>query len=332
MGNGVQCAVSDGGTLVYMPGTMGGIAGNQLTLVWVDRKGKEEPIAADPDYYYFPSISPDGTKVALMVTTGGNDDIWILDLVHKNRTLLTFSEATDSFPLWAPDGERIAFMSLRNGEPSIYWKKADGTGTHELLAEGSGIGIVPRSWSKDGKTLIFIMGNSEGTKEDINAISMEGDHAKKQLLHEKPAEVEPRISRDGRWMAYSCNESGQFEVYVRPYPDVDGGKWQISTDGGVWPLWSPDGRELFYRNEDKYMGVTVKTEPIFSFEPPKVLFQGTYVIATTAFLSNWDISPDGERFLMIKKAQPTASAETSPPKVNIVLNWFEELKERVPMD
>ena len=301
MGHGVQCAISDAGTLVYMPGTGGGVAADQFTLVWVDRKGKEEPIAADPDNYMFPSISPDGTKVALRILTGGNQDIWICDLVHKNRTRLTFDEAVDRFPLWTPDGKRIAFMSMRDGKSGIYWKAANGTGTDELLVAGSGVVIYPRSWSDDGKALIYVE-NSAGANPEIGAISMEGDHAKKELLHEKHMEVDPRVSPDGRWMAYSCDESGQFEVYVRPYPEVNSGKWQVSTDGGVWPLWSPDGRELFYRSEDEFMAVPIKTEPSFSFETPNLLFQGTYIIPSTAFLSNWDIHPDGKRFLMIKPA------------------------------
>jgi serine/threonine protein kinase len=330
-----QYAVSDSGRLVYIQGKTGDAAPDQRTLVWVDRKGKEEPIAANPDNYSFPSISPDGTKVALSVETSGNEGIWICDLVHKNRTRLTFNEVIDLLPLWAQDGERIAFMSTtRDGKSAIYWKAANGTGTDELLVAGSSIVTVARSWSKDGKTLIF-MEISEGTNVDISAISMGGDHAKKQLLHDKHMEVDPRISPDGRWMAYSCNESGQLEVYVRPFPDVDGGTWQVSTDGGVWPLWSPDGRELFYRNEDKYMEVPVKTEPTFSFETPKVLFQGTYDIQPSLpMVGNWDINPDGKRFLMIKPPTVAGTGSTSvgPRKINIVLNWFEELKERVPTD
>jgi len=121
---------------------------------------------------------------------------------------------------------------------------------------------------------------------------------------------------------------------VRPFPDVGGGKWQVSTDGGVWPLWSPDGRELFYRSEDKFMAVPIKTEPTFSFETPSLLFQGSYVIPGNAFLSNWDISPDGKKFLMIKPSTVAGSESTSatPRKINIVVNWFEYLKERVPVD
>ena len=130
------------------------------------------------------------------------------------------------------------------------------------------------------------------------------------------------------------DESGQFQIYVCPFPDVNEGNWQVSTDGGDWPLWAPDGRELFYRSGDKYMGVSIKTEPTFSVEIPKVLFQGTYVIPASSVFSNWDISPDGKRFLMIKPPAAAGSESTLAGlrKINIVLNWFEELKERVPVD
>lgn len=330
MGHGVQCAVSDTGTLVYMPGKSAAGKPDQFTLVWVDRKGKEEPIAADPDNYFFPSISPDGTKVALKTNTGGNSDILICDLVHKNRTRLTFDEASDNLPLWARDGKRIVFMSERGKKPAIYWKAANGTGIDELLVAGSTGGpIVPRSWSGDGKTLIFLEANVLNNS-DIGAVSIEGDRTKRLLLHEKQNEVEPKVSPDGRWLAYSSDESGQFQVYVRPFPDVNGGKWQISSSGGNWPLWSPDGRELFYRSEDKYMAVPVKTDPTFSFGTPDLMFQGTYVMSNVPFLSNWDISPDGKRFLMMKSPAALSTAAGSP-KINIVLNWFEELKQRVPV-
>jgi len=162
---------------------------------------------------------------------------------------------------------------------------------------------------------------------------MEGDRAKKPLLQEKHSEVDPRISPDGRWMVYACDESGPFEIYVRPYPEVNAGKWQVSTGGGDWPLWSPDGRELFYRNGDAFMAVSVKTDPTFSLGTPRIQFRGRYVSPGSLFLGNWDIHPDGRRFLLMK---PAASAGAAPAanaprqKINIVVNWFEELKHRVP--
>jgi serine/threonine-protein kinase len=161
---------------------------------------------------------------------------------------------------------------------------------------------------------------------------MEGDRARKPLLqHDKYSELQPQISPDGRWMAYTSDESGQYEVYVRPFPEVNKGRWQVSTSGGNNPLWSPHGRELFYLSNDSVMAVSVETGPTFSLGTPKTLFRLTYVAGSASVGTPWDISPDGRRFLMIKQSQSNASENVGPRKINIVLNWFEELKQRVPV-
>ena len=159
---------------------------------------------------------------------------------------------------------------------------------------------------------------------------MEGDHIRKPLLGEQV--MNPNLSRDGKYMAYLSPESGNVEIYVRPFPNVDKGKWQVSNSGGESPLWSPDGRELFYISRDSVMAVSVETEPIFKYGKPRVLFRGAY-IAGYGESPPWDISPDGKRFLMIKPPAPAGAAPTaaSPRKINIVLNWFEELKQWVPV-
>jgi hypothetical protein len=173
---------------------------------------------------------------------------------------------------------------------------------------------------------------STGLNVDISMALTQGDHAEKQLLHENYMELDPQISPDGRWMAYSSNESGRYEIYVRPYPEVNGGKWQVSTGGGDWPLWSRDERELFYRSGEAFMAVSVKTEPTFSWDTPKMMFQGTYSSPSIApMVVNWDVSPDGGRFLLLKPLESgRTSAEGESHKINIVVNWFEELKQRVP--
>ncbi len=328
MGRGMQSAISDSGTLIYMPGTMAGTGIGPHTLVWVDRNGNVEPIAAEPGVYFFPRISPDGTKLAITASTGGGQDIQVWDQVRKNMTRLTFDEGSDSMPLWTIDGKRIAFRSNREGKVAIYWRAADGTGAEELLVSGSGGSIFPRSWSGDGKTLLFMEDDLRGNW-DIGAVSMEGDRSKKLLLHEKYRKVDPKISPDGRWLAYTSNESGKDEVYVRPYPEVNGGKWKISTSGGDWPVWSQDGRELFYRSGDAFMAVAVKMRPAFSSETPKTLFRGDYSTPSNRFVCNWD-TLDGKRFLMIKPVS-AQFAGGGLRKINVVLNWFEELKQRVPV-
>jgi len=326
-----QYAVSDSGTLVYIPGTTGESGLVQNTLVWVDRNGKEEPLAAAPNAYYGPRISPDGTKVALEIdlSTGGNSDIWIWDLVRETMTRLTFYEGFDKFPLWTPDGERIAFESYREENRGIFWIAADGTGKIEHLGSAPDRVMHPESWSSDGKTLVLA---ELSTSLDIGTLSIEGDRKWKPLLQEKHQETAPRISPDGQWITYISDESGQFEVYVRPFPDVgSGGKWKVSTSGGNSPLWSPTGHELFYRIGDAVMVVSVETNRTFMLGTPKVLFRGTYMSATNPQM--WDISPDGKRFLMMKEVASTGeSAAETPQKINIVLNWFEELKERVPVN
>jgi Tol biopolymer transport system component len=322
-------AVSDSGTLVYVPGTTGASASGGRTLVWVDRNGKEEPLGAPPNNYRYPKISPDGTRVAVTIN-GANVDIWIWDLVRKTLTRLTFDEKPELQSIWTPDGKRIVFASGNTSPNDVCWKAADGTGGVERVGSAPDLLLMPWSFTSDGKTLV-VQETDMGTKWDIGMLSMEGDHARKPLLREKATEIQPKISPDGRWMAYMSDESGRNEIYVRPFPEVDKGKWQASTSGGTAPLWSPDGRELFYLSEENtVMAIAVETKPTFSLGRPNTLFRSMCVGSTPGEGTAWDISPDGKRFLMMKEPQTTPSAGAGPRKINIVLNWFEELKQRVP--
>jgi serine/threonine-protein kinase len=166
---------------------------------------------------------------------------------------------------------------------------------------------------------------------------MEGKREMKDLLQEKNLEFEPQISPDERYVAYQSNESGKEEIYVRTFPDVNKGKWQVSSGGGNSPLWSPDGRELFYRSGDATMAVEVETQPTFKRGNPKALFQGTYfgpTVFPNIVITPWDIHPNGKKFLMIKPAASTSAAPTGAapqPKITVVVNWFEELKQQVPV-
>ncbi len=338
----------DSGTLVYVPGPSGmtgaaGPASTLNTLVWVDREGKEETLGAAPKNYQSLNISPDGSKVALTVTDTGNMDIWVWDLSHQTPTRLTFDKADDDSPVWTPDGKRIVFGSNRGKTiGGIYWRSADGVGEVEPLGARPNRLIIPRSFSPDGKFLVttevLITATSVGT--NIGMVSMEGNRGISDLLKEDYFELVPRISPDGRYMAYESDESGTDNVYVRPFPDVNGGRWQVSNNGGNSPLWSPDGRELFYRNGDATLAVDVETGPAFTHGNPRVLFRGTYLSGNILKVTStpWDIGPDGKRFLMIKPPAATVSDSSTAgqtaaawqTKIIVVTNWFEELKEKVP--
>ncbi len=321
--------VSASGTLAYIPGM--GTSASGRTLVWVDREGKEEPLGAPPSNCAYPKISPDGTRVALTISTEGNQDIWIWDLIRKTMTRLTFDKAAELQSIWTPDSKRIVFASSREGGVySLYWKAADGTGGEEKLGSMPNLSLWPWSWSGDGKTLVT-QETDTASKWDIGTLSMEGDRTRKSLLHEEATEIQPKVSPDGRWMAYMSSESGRNEVYVRPFPDVDKGKWQVSTSSGNAPRWSPDGRELFYLSDDNsVMAIAVETKSAFSLGTLRILFRSQNLGPTVGAGTPWDIHPDGKRFLMIKLPGAPSSTAAAPRKINIVLNWTEELKQRVP--
>ncbi len=327
----IEATVSDAGTLAYIPGTASSAGGAGRTLVWVNREGREESLGAPLNVYRHPNISPDGKRVALTIG-GDNPDIWIWDSVRKTLTRLTFDKANDLQSIWTPDGKRIVFASTREGPlQSLYWKAADGTGVIEKIGSMPDLALLPWCWSGDGKTLIMLE-TDFGQKWDIGMLSMEGDRARKPLLHEDPVELNPKISPNGEYMAYASAESGQVEVYVRPFPDVNKGKWQVSTSGGNSPLWSPDGQELFYLKEDNsVMAVAVEMKPAFTLGTPRKLFSGSFANGVGEG-TPWDIHPDGKRFLMIKPSRSLPSTEAPPrPKITVVVNWLEELKQRVPV-
>ncbi len=313
----VDYALSDEGTLVYVPSTGTGGLINR-TLVWVDREGQEEPLAAEPQDYQSPRVSPDGSRLAITVNGSGGSDVWIYDLEREILTRFTFDPAVDHYPVWTPDGRRIVFDSGRGGGGhNLFWKAADGTGQVERLTT-SPTNQSAYSFSPDGKRLVF---GETGAGRDLQVLSMEGERTSQPLFQSRFNEARARISPDGHWIAYESDESGRYEIYVRPFPNVEEGKWQISSDGATEPVWAPRGQELFYRNGEAMIAVGIKTEPTFTAGSPVVLFTGSY---TSGSVVNYDISPDGQRFLMIK-AEETAAAQ-----INVVLNWFEELKRLVP--
>jgi len=322
-------AISQNGSLAYVTGPER--VELDRTLVWVDREGREEPIAAEPRAYTYPRISPDGTRLALDVRDQ-EEDIWIWDFTRETMTRLTFDPGREYYPAWTPDGLRLAFASERDGPTNLYWQAADGTGTVERLSESDNTQF-PQMFSPDGKQLIFFELHPE-TGLDLGVRSMDSDGTSEPLLATEFSETNAEISSNGRWIAYESNASGLAEIYVRPFPDVDGGRWQISTGGGTRPLWRPDGRELFYLSPGgQLMGVPVETDA-FAAGNPEVVLEVAYVGSSgirggVSFGRTYDISPDGKRFLMIKESG--AVDDTEPAQLILVMNWLDELKRLVPV-
>ena len=317
--------VSANGTLAY---TVGSAAAR--TLVWVDRRGREEAINIPSRAYVYAQLSPDGKLVALDSRDEEND-IWIWDFARETLQRLTFDPGFNRGPLWAPDGRRLAFSRQIEGTEEVYWQAADGSGTAAPLTMGSKAAMVPGDFSPDGARLLYQPSNPP---EDIWMISLDGPPTSGMPLLDGPAnERGATVSPDGRWLAYESDESGQFEIYVRPFPEVDTGRRQISTGGGTRPRWSRDGRELFYFvpaggpfSLGALMAVTVERGSNFAFGRAEMLFQGNYPAPNAGRLL-YDVSLDGQRFLMIRNA---AEAESAPPHIVVVENWTEELKRLVP--
>jgi serine/threonine-protein kinase len=303
-------SLSGSGTLVYIP--QAGESGS--TLASVDRKGSVQPLALPPRNYGFPRFSPDGRRLAISY----DSEIWLYDVSRETLSRLTFGGNSD-FQIWCPDGKRVTFASNRAGPWAIFWKLADGSGPDELLMRTEH-SVVPHVWSPDSRLLLF--SQEAGSGYTIGVLPLRGQHQPSSL--QTPfVPFEPTFSPDGRWLAYASNETGRFEVYVQLFSGA-GGKWQISTEGGREPVWARNPNELFYRNGGKMMVVNLTTQPSFHAGKPRMLFEGHYA-ADTIRVRNYDVTPDGQRFVMIKPSEQ----ELSATQINVVLNWFEDLKRRV---
>jgi serine/threonine-protein kinase len=313
-----QFSISASGAMAYAPG--GILPDRESSLVWVDHTGKAEPIASFKAPFFAPRLSPDGQRIAYK-TLGKESQVWIYDLIRSTASRLT-SEGFGVFVTWTPDGRRVVFDWMKAVAPNIYWQPADGSTPMERLTQSEYLQFTG-SWSPDGETLAFLESH-EGSGLDIVLLHMR-DRKVTPFLNSRFNERYPEFSPDGRWLACVSNESGRGEVYVLPFPGP-GGKWQISNEGGTEPLWSRNGKQLFYRRPNQVWVVDVKAGSGFTASKPRLLFEqpgygGGGPIRT------WDISPDGQRFLMVKlderKPQPVT-------EMILVQNWFEELKRLVP--
>ncbi len=308
--------VSGTGDFAYQASTT---AGSRLVLV--DRNGSARDAGSDTAIYFLPRLSPDGKRVAVTRFTNASanaQDVWIVDLVQHTRTRLTF-DTTAWMPVWTPDGRRIAYARQPGGVTGfasrIYWVPADGSGAPESLVTAAG-SWLPVTFEPSGRGLVYQGQATAASKTEIWQLGLAATGTPHQVLANAFNNFAPSLSPDGRWMAYVSNESGRVEVYVRPFPGP-GGRWQVSLDGGREPLWSPAGHEIFYRDGDRMMAATVRTEGGFEVGSRSQLFTGRY----DAFgFRNYDVSRDGQTFVMFQQA---LGAEQS---VLVTLNWFDRFR------
>ena len=315
-----EFAVSNEGTLVYLTG-----AGDDLsTLVWVDRAGREQPLETPPRPYVYPRLSPDGTRVVLDVGGPPARNTWMWDLRRRSLERFSTDPTGNRIAIWSPDGKYIAFGSDRFGRTQLFLQRADRSREPERLLESDTL-QMPISFAPGGRLLFSEDVPHRG--RDIQLLSLDGSHHVVSLVHSPGRDATAEVSPDGRWLAYDSDESGQFEVYVRPFPDADRARWQISTDGGRQPLWSRDGRELFYRDfNGAVMSVPVTLTSTFSAGTGRKLLDGSAYLGAGRFMSGrtYDLSLDGRRFLMLK------ADRSGSRSLVIILNWTEELKKRIP--
>ncbi len=329
-------AWSADGTLLYAPGGGGRIGEGDRALVWLDRAGNEEPVPAPPRVYGAPRLSPAGDRIALDVAADdGSSDIFIYDLAREASNRLTF-EGWNVNPLWSRDGRRVVFTSLRPDGFELSRKAADGTGQVEGLGTTRPIQMAS-AWAGEPDTLVVMRANSM-TDADIHLLRLDGGGGSEPLIATSYSESLPAVSPDGRWIAYQSNESGRSAVYVRPFPNIDDGKWQVSPGAGFSPVWSRDGRELFYiapgPDGRAMMAVGYAGDPTFTPARPERLFPLPNHIDFGGVFRQWDVAPDGQRFVMLRETEedPTENdPREGPAELVYVGNWFAELVERVPI-
>jgi eukaryotic-like serine/threonine-protein kinase len=319
-------ALSAAGTLAYVRGT--DRRSNVRSLRWVDRSGREEPLSVRDEPYVYPRLSPDNRFVAVTIRTEIRGDIWMLDIARKTARALTTETSDERYSVWTPDGKRVAFGSVRGDDAATWLLSVDGSGAPVRIAgfPVSRYGnFIPTSIAPQGDRLVVTSTSLTGA--DIWIVPLQGGEPK-PLLQTAATERNGEISPDGRWLAYESIENGQSNIIVRPFPDIQSGRWTVSNGGGSQPLWSRDGKELFYLDAVNFLNrVPIEAGSSFTTGPHTKLLSRTYVGTIPTYAGRqYDISDDGKRFLVMKDV--ATSTHEEPATIVIVQNWFEELRAR----
>ena len=311
-------SASESGSLLYVPG-----AAVQTTPVLVDREGNATTLTDDPGAFQHPRFSRDGRRLAVDVTWQGRSDIYVYDLERGTRRRLTH-QSFNIDPLWAPDGNRIFFRSNRSasGLQDVYWMPADGSGEAERLPQ-SAPEMVPGSWGGEGALLVLTDISATRQTRALWILDLSSDAPPEPLLTSPHNVGWGVFSPDGRWLAYVSDESGDDQVWVRPFAG-SGPAEQVSQGGGIEPVWSPGGEELFYRRGNELLAVAIETEPRLRPGATRAMFRGRYDLSPTGH-QHYDVHPDGRRFALIDLGE-----DADPDELHLVFGWDEELRRQAP--
>jgi len=323
-------SVSDTGSLIYVPGPAGTSAGQQ-ELALIDRKAAVEPLKLPPGPYGYPRISPDGKRVAFGTDNGKEANVWIYDLSGTSSPLRITFGGRNRFPIWSADGQRVAFQSDREGDLGIFWQRADGTGTERLTKADQGTSHVPESWSPKEDRFSYSVISGSGASLWIYSVQDKKATPFGDVRASNP--LNSVFSPDGRWIAYTLRGPTGAVIYVQPFP-ATGARFQISKDDiGHHPLWSPDGKELFYfPGANALVAVSIATQPSFAFGTPVPVPGGFTSNTTPEMPRNHDVTPDGKLLVVVPSGQRPSASPTTTQEIRVVLNWFEEVKQRVPVE
>ena len=313
--------LSTNGSLVYQPERS--IAGR--ALAWINRSGAETPLPIPPRGFSSPRVSPDGGRLAFAAADGDRHDIWIYEIAADQLSRVTL-DGTNRWPLWTPDGRRMTYVSIRGRTQHLVWQPVDGSGPAESLVSGTNT-LAPGSWTAGNQALVYVDSPPNGLSDVL--LLRRGEARPQPAVKTTDAtrgNRSPSLSPDGRWLAHTSSETGRLEIHVVAFP-VAGSRHLVTVEGGDEPVWSRDGRELFFRRAQSLFAVPVRTAGAFSAGKPVRLFDADFVTSGEAVVGdlNYDVAPDG-RFLVVRPSEE----EKASPHLNVVLNWTSELARRVP--